>query len=178
MTQPALEALFERLLIRGEANYGGEPISQLQHALQTAALAEAEGAPLTLLAAALLHDIGHLADTPPPADGDDHHEARAVALLTPVFGPEVWQPVRWHVAAKRWLVLREPHYRARLSAESIRSLTLQGGPMTQAEAQAFEQQPYAEDAIRLRRWDDAAKDPDALTPDLGHYCDALRSLVG
>ncbi len=182
MIQPTTyEGLFALLADHGEAQYGGEGVTQLQHALQAAQWAEDAGAPLALVAAALFHDIGHL----PHALGedatrrgiDDHHEARAVGLLRPVFGEAVWRPVALHVQAKRWLCACEPGYAAALSQESLRSLALQGGPMAAEEAARFLALPYAADAIRLRRWDDFAKDPAAVPPPLAHHQQQLAALL-
>jgi phosphonate degradation associated HDIG domain protein len=157
---------------RAHRRYGLSDVSQLQHALQAAALAEAEGAPPALIVAALLHDVGHmihdLGDNPAGAGVDDHHEELGADWLAARFGAEVAEPVRLHVAAKRFLCAAEPAYAAALSADSRLSLGLQGGAMSAAEAQAFLERPFAGDAVRLRRWDDAAKDPDARVPDLDH----------
>lgn len=120
-----------------------------------------------------MHDIGHLAhalgEDASSRGIDDHHEARAVGLLKPVFPEAVWRPVALHVQAKRWLCAQEPAYAAGLSEESQRSLALQGGPMTLTECAAFETLPFSAQAISLRRWDDLAKDPQAQPPALGHW---------
>lgn len=146
---------------RGTEQYAGEPVTQLEHALQSAELALAAGASPALAVAALLHDVGHLVadfgETPTLRGIDDNHEARGAALLGELFGPDVIEPIRLHVAAKRFLVATEPGYRARLSPDSVRSLALQGGVFTSAQAAHFMRQPWADDAIRLRRWDEAAK---------------------
>lgn len=119
--------------------------------------------------AALLHDIGHLvsglAGTPSVDGVDDAHEWLGAALLAPLFPPEVVEPVALHVQAKRYLVVR-PAYRRSLSQDSLRSLVLQGGPMTAAERCRFEALPFARAALRLRRWDEASKRPGAQTPSL------------
>lgn len=166
-----LRALFDR---HGAQAYEGgrrEPVTALEHALQCAQLAEWAGAPTSLVVAALLHDIGHfvggaegLADTV-----DDTHEARALPWLGGALGPAVTEPIRLHVAAKRWLVVAEPGYADTLSPASRHSLQLQGGPMTAAERAAFEALPFAADAALLRRWDDAAKTPGRATPPLDWY---------
>ena len=175
------EILFALLAEHGNEQYGGEGVTQLQHALQTAQLAEQAGAPLTLIAAALFHDIGHLAHAlgeDATARGiDDHHEARAVGLLKPVFGEAVWRPVALHVQAKRWLCASEPGYAAQLSEESQRSLALQGGPMTAVEAKSFASLPYSAEAIALRRWDDLAKDQNATPPPLRHHQMRMTALI-
>lgn len=152
-------ALYERL---GHLEYAGEGVTQWQHAWQCAQLARRAQSTPALQAAAWLHDIGHLLDgeagTPTLRGHDDRHEARAAALLAPLFGAAVAQPVALHVDAKRYLVATHANYAARLSADSRRSLALQGGPMRSDEAEAWCRQPHAEDALRLRVWDDGAKD--------------------
>jgi predicted HD phosphohydrolase len=155
------------LVERGGGLYGGEPITQLAHGLQCAALAHAEGAAETLILAALFHDLGHLihpdAEAASAADVDARHERIGATALERLFGPAVAAPVRGHVSAKRYLA-REAAYRATLSEESTHTLGLQGGPMTDAEAASFMESPGAPEALRLRRWDDAAKIPDAQVP--------------
>ena len=173
-----IEAVLAR---RGEEEYAGEPVSQLQHALQCAALAEAEKAGDTLVTAALLHDLGHLMEDDPDGEaargGDTHHEDAGAGFLSRWFGPEVTEPVRMHVDAKRWLCLRRPGYAESLSPASQRSLALQGGPFSDAEADAFASRPHADAAIRLRLWDDAAKDPAAVTPPLSHFLDIAERVM-
>ena len=155
------------------AMYGGEPVTQLGHALQSAALAEAEGADEALVAAALLHDVGHLVDNhargAANAGIDRQHEDIGAGYLARWFRPEVIEPIRRHVAAKRCLVTTEPGYLETLSEASVISLKVQGGPMSDEEAKAFLSVPGAEDALRVRKWDDLAKVRDAKTPDLAHY---------
>jgi phosphonate degradation associated HDIG domain protein len=166
---------------RAQRRYGLSSVNQLQHALQSAALAEQNGEPASLIVAALLHDIGHMIHDlveDPAAEGiDDSHEARGAAWLAAAFGPEVVEPVRLHVPAKRYLCATEADYFGRLSSDSVRSLVLQGGPMSADEVSAFNRLPYAAEAVRLRRIDDLAKDKNAITPPLAHYLeyvDALR----
>lgn len=158
---------------RGAAAYFGEAVSQTDHARQTAAVAGSQGAPAALVVAALLHDVGHLLH----AEGEDaadlgidtRHEAAGAAWLTQWFGAAVCEPVRLHVAAKRYLCAVDADYAARLSAASRQSLALQGGAFTPEEAAAFAAQPYALDAVALRRWDDAGKCPGLVIPELDHY---------
>lgn len=163
---------------RGDSEYGGEAVTQRQHALQTADRAERDGADVPLITAALLHDIGHLLhdlpDDAPAADIDDRHERLAARWLADRFGPEVVEPVRLHVAAKRYLCTVEPGYHDLLSEPSRTSLALQGGPMTADEVRDFEASPHWRDAVRLRRWDDAAKAPGLPTPDVAHFLRRLR----
>jgi len=165
-----IEALFAQ---HGAQVYEGdrrEPVSALQHALQSAQFAEWAHAEPTLVAAALLHDIGHFLDIRPEAhDLDDLHEYRALPLLAEGFGPAVIEPIRLHVQAKRYLVATDPGYAATLTPASVHSLTLQGGAMSRDEQRAFEVLPFAQQAVALRRWDDLAKEPGKTTPPLAYY---------
>ena len=142
--------------------YGGEAVTQLAHALQAAELAIGEGADEALVCAALLHDVGHLL-AKKGAGADDRHEQIGAGLLAPLFGRAVTEPIRLHVMAKRYLCAVEPAYFATLSRASVRSLAVQGGPFQAADATAFAALTHAEDAVRLRRWDDRAKDPSVRT---------------
>jgi len=157
----------------GSDLYGGEPVTQLQHALQCAQLAENEGASPALITAALLHDVGHLLEDDfedaPEHDEDRRHEEVGDAFLSKWFGADVSEPARLHVAAKRYLCAVEPGYFDALSPASQHSLMLQGGPMSAAELAEFEAGPYAEQAVRLRRWDDRGKDPNMKTARLSHF---------
>jgi [1-hydroxy-2-(trimethylamino)ethyl]phosphonate dioxygenase len=148
---------------RGDSAYGGEAVSQREHALQAAHFARQSGSTAALITAALLHDIGHLLhhlpDRAPNEGVDDQHEQLAGRWLVRWFGPEVVEPIRMHVDAKRYLCAIEPGYRETLSPPSLVSLALQGGPMTSSEVQVFADSPHAAAAVALRRWDDAAKDP-------------------
>src|SRR6516165_6162310 len=168
-----VDELIELLQTRGQAAYHGEAVSQKEHALQTAALAERAGAPDALIVAALLHDVGHLVhglDEHIADRGlDGRHEAAGETWLASTFGPAVTQPIRLHVAAKRYLCAVDPDYAGRLSQASLQSLQLQGGPMSPEEVRSFEQQPFHRDAVQLRRWDDEAKIPGLEVPDLEHY---------
>ncbi len=157
-------------------------VTQLSHALQCAANAEREAAPAPLVAACLLHDIGHLID-PGARESilrreDARHEVLGAAYLERWFGPDVTEPVRWHVAAKRYLAASEPGYAELLSRGSTASLELQGGPMSDAERAEFEARPHFREAVALRRWDERAKDPDARPPALDHFLPALEACRG
>jgi gamma-butyrobetaine dioxygenase len=157
----------------GSDRYGGEAVTQLTHALQCATFAQQSGASDSLVAAALLHDIGHLVN--PKDEGatlrgiDAAHETVGAGYLARWFGPAVTAPVAQHVAAKRYLCQAEDGYFARLSEESVRSLAVQGGPFSAREVEAFRARPYAEEAIALRRWDELAKDPEMRTPSLEDF---------
>lgn len=173
-----LEALFDG---EGTAAYFGEPVTQAKHMLQAGALAEAQGAPPPLVAAALLHDVGHfrggLTGDDLMAGTDNRHEEVGARLLAAQFGARVSEPVRLHVPAKRYLCAREPSYHATLSEASQFTLQVQGGPMSEEEALAFEAEEFSQDAVLLRRWDDAAKDPGAVVPPFGHFVPMLQALL-
>jgi len=158
---------------RGSAAYFGEPVSVTEHGLQAAFFAQAESAPAALVLAALLHDIGHLiVDSPEDIaewTDDAHHERVGGGWLSRKFGPEVSEPVRLHVPAKRYLCATRPEYFDKLSPASVLTLKLQGGLMTDAEVTAFEAEPFFRQALRLREWDDRGKIPGLATPDLVSY---------
>jgi phosphonate degradation associated HDIG domain protein len=158
---------------RGAAAYFGEAVTVTEHSLQAAHFAQRSDAPDGLVIAALLHDIGHLIESVPQdiADWktDGRHELVGSRCLASHFGPEVCEPVRLHVAAKRYLCATDPAYFGALSPASVVTLRLQGGPMSRAEADAFEAEPYFRDAVLLRQWDDQAKIAGLPTPDFAHY---------
>jgi len=168
----ALEQIRAAFARRGVETYG-EGVSQLEHALQCAACAERDGAGPALIAATLLHDIGHLIHDLPVDIADQgidaQHESLGSAFLSQYFGPDVTEPVRLHVAAKRYLATVEPGYFDLLSPASVQSLHLQGGLMKTDETGRFADERYAEDAVKLRRWDDEGKIVGATTPDLAHF---------
>lgn len=170
-----VQSVFALLGDAGARRYGDEPVSQLEHALQCAAHAERSGADAAMVAAALLHDIGHLVAEPEESSGcrDLRHEELGAVALSALFGPEVTEPIRLHVAAKRYLCAVEPGYVRRLSAASQVSLALQGGQFKHDEVAAFVARPYARESIRLRKWDDAAKIARHPAPDI----DSFRGLV-
>ncbi|MEO6565303.1 MAG: phosphonate degradation HD-domain oxygenase [Casimicrobiaceae bacterium] len=174
----SLDDLEEVFAAHGNLGYAGEPVTQLEHALQAATLAEAAGATAALITATLLHDLGHMlnlqGDTPTARGIDDTHQYFAIPFLRGTFGDAVLEPIRLHVEAKRALCALESGYYDALSEDSRRSLVLQGGVHARAEAQAFVATAYASDAMRLRRWDDAAKVAGALTPPLAHFMQIAR----
>jgi phosphonate degradation associated HDIG domain protein len=157
----------------GGIEYSGEGVTQLEHALQSGHLAERAGATPELVTAAFLHDLGHLlnlqGETPSARGVDDQHQYFAIPFLRPLFPPAVIEPIRLHVDAKRALCALEAQYYDALSEDSKRSLTLQGGVFSREELAAFLAKPRAEDAMRVRRWDDAAKVSGAVTPPLSRY---------
>ncbi len=152
-----------------------EDVAQLDHALQTAALAAAAGAPGPVVAAAVLHDVGHLLAL--RGDQPGSHERTGPAFLAPLFPPSVTGPIALHVAAKRYLCAVEPAYLTVLSAGSTHSLRRQGGPMSGGEVAAFEARAGWPDAVALRRWDDAGKVDGAAVPGLASYEPLLRSVA-
>jgi gamma-butyrobetaine dioxygenase len=184
-----VDRIAELFSSEGAADYLGEPVTVAQHLLQAGALAAAAGAAPGLVAAALLHDAGHLRGEDPRADEqelsgrklmagrDNDHGGRGAAWLARWFPPAVTEPVRLHVAAKRYLCAAEPGYLVLLSPASAYTLSLQGGPMTAAEAAAFAAGPCAAGAVAVRRWDDAAKDPAAEVPGFSWYRPLLEGLL-
>jgi phosphonate degradation associated HDIG domain protein len=176
-----VDEIFRVFRERGAAAYLGEPVSLAEHSLQAALAAERDAAPPTLVAAALLHDYGHLIHELPEDSAehglDTRHEEVGYAFLGRHFGPEVVEPIRMHVAAKRYLCAVEPAYLDALSPASVLSLELQGGPYDAAEVAEFEASPFADAAVRLRRYDDAGKEPGLETPGLEHYRAALEAAL-
>ena len=177
----SLDDIAEVFARRGGEQYSGEPVTQLEHALQTAALAEGEGADDELVTASLLHDLGHLLHelgaTPTLRGVDDVHQYAALPFLRGLFGERVLGGIRLHVDAKRYLCATRAGYRAALSADSQRSLALQGGVFTAGQAAAFIAQPGAADAVRLRLWDDLAKVEGGSTPPLSHFLARARRVT-
>jgi [1-hydroxy-2-(trimethylamino)ethyl]phosphonate dioxygenase len=178
----ALEEIRDTFARRGMETYG-EGVSQLEHALQCAMCAERDKATPALIAATLLHDIGHLIHDLPPDIADQgidaQHESLGSAFLSRHFGPDVTEPVRLHVAAKRYLAASERGYFDLLSPASVQSLHVQGGLMSAEERARFAAERFAEDAIKLRRWDDEGKVVGLPTPGLDHFeryvTESLRS---
>ncbi len=166
---------------KGGDLYGGEAVTQEQHALQCAELASREGADKALVVAALLHDVGHLVQDDFEAAqnrGEDRfHENLGQAFLADWFGPEVTEPVRLHVAAKRYLCAVDPDYFAKLSPSAVHTLNLQGGPMDAGEIAQFEANPHYRQAVRLRIWDDLGKDPEMKTHDLDFFLQMTEELA-
>ncbi len=192
-SQIRVTAIIERLLglfaEPGRRSYGGAGVTLVEHMLQTAALAEQAQATDELVAAALLHDIGHFGTDFPwqrrfsehrqmlKRRVDRHHEEAGARLLQPYFGPEITEPIRLHVAAKRYLCAVEPQYLGKLSATTRHTLGLQGGPMTASEVAEFEAASYASQAVSLRRWDEQATVPGRKTPAGEHYRALLEHLL-
>lgn len=172
-----LAALFDSRGGGGEG-YFGEPVTITEHMLQAGALAAAAGAAPALVVAALLHDVGHL--TQPAAAQDDwhrEHDRVGAEWLGLHFPPEVSEPVRLHVVAKRYLCAVEPDYVGRLSSASIRTLELQGVALSTTEAAAFAGHPHCDEAVRLRGWDEAVKVPGRAVATFAHYVPLVDSLL-
>jgi [1-hydroxy-2-(trimethylamino)ethyl]phosphonate dioxygenase len=168
-----VDEIFAVYIDKGSSAYGGERINQLEHALQTAMLAEQASADASLIVASLLHDYGHLIHNL-GADVfkrgiDDRHEILGAENLAAYFGEAVTMPIRMHVEAKRYLCATDPEYLKRLSAGSIWSLELQGGPFAATELDEFIKRPFAAEAAKLRRWDESAKIHGLQTPKLEHF---------
>ena len=159
----------------------GEGVSELQHALQAASLAQKDNAPNSLIVAALLHDIGHLlhglSEDVAEQGIDGHHERVGEKWLEKYFGPEISQPVRLHVEAKRYQCTVNSDYLAQLSPASAKSFILQGDKMNKDEVSAFEKNPFFKNALQLRTWDDNAKDPEMETPLLEHYLPLVKAAL-
>jgi gamma-butyrobetaine dioxygenase len=176
-----VDEIFAKFGSRGDEAYYGESVSQLDHALQAAYLAEREGSPDPLVVAALLHDIGHLVHRLPEDIAEQgvngHHEDAGASWLTPHFSAEVIRPIELHVAAKRYLCTIDPGYAEGLSPASKLSLKLQGGPMDADEVARFESDPHHRSAVLLRSWDDAAKVVGLEVPPLEHYRARLESVA-
>ena len=170
--------LFRR---RGGESYLGEAVSMTEHMLQTAWIAERAGEDRSVVVAALLHDIGHYTGD----FGDDYidigvdnlHEVAGERFLERWFPPEVTEPVRWHVDAKRYLCAVDPSYFATLSEASVRTLELQGGPMDSREVERFSANPWLDTILRVRRYDDGGKVPGRNTPHLEHYLAMVRAVL-
>ena len=167
---------------RGNEIYGSEAVTQLQHALQSATLAEEAGASFQLITAALLHDIGHILHTDELPENDevdlhDFHETQGEQWLSQHFSAAVTQPVQLHVAAKRYLCTVDESYQNQLSPASYKSFLDQGGKMNEAELKSFQENPFFEEAIQLRKWDDLAKDSQKITPDILHFATYIEKAI-
>lgn len=173
-----IEDIFAR---RGAEEYMGEPVTIAEHMLQCAECAEKEGAGDALVAAALLHDIGHFTNEFPADAADQNidalHEEAGARVLQRFFPPLVHDCVRHHVDAKRYLCATDPGYFARLSPASVHSLNLQGGPMSPAEVELFAENPHLKAILKVRIWDDTGKNPANKAPEFAHYAPLLERVV-
>jgi len=175
---PFITDIFVR---RGAESYLGECVSMSEHMLQGAVFAERDGASEELVAAALLHDIGHYTNE----FGEDYidqgidnlHDEAGARVLEPFFPPIVTECVRLHVAAKRFLCATDPDYYGKLSEASRITLGFQGGPMSEAEVAAFRKNPHFDAAVRVRLWDEAGKVMGMATPPIEHYGPLLQRVV-
>lgn len=185
MTAPAPDTIVAFLadifVRRGAEEYLGESVTMAEHMLQGAWFAEQEDAGDELIAAALLHDVGHFTSEfgaySPSDTADKHHDAAGAAVLAPFFPPVITECVRLHVAAKRYLCATDPAYHGRLSNASAHTLQLQGGPMDAAEVAAFERNRFFREAIRVRLWDEAGKVPGLRTRTIQDYLPLLQRVV-
>ncbi len=176
-----LEEVLELFRLNGDSMYGGEGVTQIEHGLQAAMLAEEENASPELIVAALLHDVGHLLhelpDDAPDRGIDDVHEELGAKWLEGRFPESVLEPVRMHVDSKRYLCATEPGYWDSLSEPSKISLELQAGIMNEQECSDFRSNPFFDDAIRLRRWDDLAKVVGLEMRPLDHFTPFIRQVL-
>ena len=176
-----VEFLGNLITEKGGDSYLGEAVTMQDHMLQAAWQAENAGASDKVIAAALLHDIGHyvgeFGDDYIEKGLDNKHQISGARILERFFDNEVVQPVRLHVDAKRYLCAVDPEYVNELSEASIKTLALQGGPMSPTEVEAFEAQPGYQTAVQIRKYDDNAKDPDALTPPIEHYLQYVQKAL-
>lgn len=181
MIQPITQQILNLFEENGGSMYGGEEVTQLEHAIQCAQLARQNNASNELITACLLHDIGHLLhDLPDDASDngiDDMHELLGNKFLQNYFKQAAVEPVKLHVQAKRYLCAVEQGYYESLSEPSKTSLSFQGGVMSQDEVLDFEQHLFYKDAVSLRRWDDLAKDPNLTSPAIDSFVDAIENAL-
>ena len=181
MVHPITEEIFSLFKKNGSSMYGGEAVTQLEHALQCAALAKSNNSSNELITASLLHDVGHLLhDLPDDASDngiDDYHEELAARYLEKNFTKAVVEPVKLHVQAKRYLCAVENGYLETLSEPSKISLSFQGGVMSEEEVKEFEINEFYKEAVNLRRWDDLAKDPNLVSPSIESFIDSINASI-
>jgi len=170
--------IFDR---RGADSYLGETVTMSEHMLQAALLAEEAGAGDDMIAAALLHDIGHYTNEFPEnaleRGIDNRHDEAGAAILAPFFPDIVTSCVRYHVEAKRYLCATDPTYFGQLTPASVQTLDLQGGPMDKKEIEEFRRIPYLDAIIQVRKWDEGGKVAGKSTPPIAHYTPVLQRVV-
>ncbi|RRB07750.1 phosphonate degradation HD-domain oxygenase [Larkinella rosea] len=182
-TEQIISELTELFEQHGSDDYYGEPVSQLEHMLQSAMLAERAGADDETIIAAFLHDIGHLLPSDLAEDHMDdygrvdHEKLGADWLRERGFSEKVAQLIEHHVNAKRYLTFKHPAYFDKLSEASLKTLEFQGGPMSANEAQAFENNPYFRGILQVRGWDELAKETDLKMPPVGKYLEITRNYL-
>ena len=173
--------ILELFVQQGAREYMGEAVSMAQHMEQSAACAAADGASDTLVIAALLHDVGHfICEHPIDAleqGRDNYHEEAGATYLARYFPPAVSEPVRLHVAAKRYLCATDPDYFEQLSDASVGSLRVQGGPMNDDEVRQFEARPFYREAVKLRLYDDDGKVAGLAIKPVSGYRDTMAAMV-
>ncbi|HEY6975003.1 MAG TPA: phosphonate degradation HD-domain oxygenase [Chitinophagaceae bacterium] len=173
-------SLFEKY---GDEDYDGEPVSQASHMIQCATLAMNKGEDTELVLGAFLHDIGHLLKHKQQTEamgsyGVVNHEGIGAGYLrTKGFSDRICAVVEKHVDAKRYLVSTKPGYKEKLSEASLKTLEYQGGPMNTEEVALFKQQPFFDDIIKVRLWDEQAKDTKAVTLPLDHFAQLIREYL-
>lgn len=176
----AWEIIQDIYTFKATGRYGLSQLNQYAHAVQAADIARKSGASDSLILAALLHDVGHmihdLGEHPASVGVDDCHEERGAAWLSRYFGPDVTEPVRMHVAAKRYLCAIESGYLMKLSDDSMESLMIQGGPMSNLEISQFESHRYFKDSVMLRRFDEIAKNPKGTQPPIAEFKSLILNL--
>lgn len=184
MTDITADEIVEEILAAfaacGHMDYG-ENISMQEHMLQAACIAEQKGEDVAVIVATLLHDYGHLVCNMPNntfLDGvNNYHEEVGAKALEQWFGEEIVGAVRLHVDAKRYLCAATPTYMDKLSAASITTLGVQGGPMNDEEMAAFREKSGHQIALKVRVYDDMGKEPQMQRPDLVHYVPMLKSAL-
>ncbi|MTI09959.1 HD domain-containing protein [Curvivirga aplysinae] len=176
-----VDFLIDMFNSRGQDEYLGEAITQSEHMLQCAVVADQFEAKESVILASLLHDVGHFMhdyDFDCADHGiDSRHEDVADDFLKKFYPPEVTEPVRMHVDAKRYLCAVEPDYFGKLSEASVHSLKLQGGPMSAEEVKKFEESPHLKDALDLRRFEEAGKVDGVATPKIEEYRDLMLKFL-
>ena len=176
-----VDALFAYLEQKGASNYD-EQVTQLEHALQTAALAKAAGGTAAQVTSALLHDLGHMLVCEHNAEGDFlaedlEHEVIGAKYLDPFFPPEITVPISLHVPSKRYLCTVDPDYYDSLSSASKHSFVVQGGKMDDEQRAEFEKTPHLDLALQLRRWDDNGKVMGLDVPSIQAYRDDVLACL-